>query len=176
MIKDRVNDVMISIQPHWCNKIVSGEKTVEIRKTAPQGFGTFKVYVYATRPKKTLLEIIRDGDENYGEVYHGKPVFLTTNKGYIGSMWGRFQKVIGEFTCDAVEDLGNLFEGEPTYHLPYNGECCLTEKELEKYGKGKRLYGWHISNFVFYKEPRELAEFGLKRPPQSWVYVRRDEE
>lgn len=28
--------VMISIRPKWCEKIVNGEKTIEVRKTRPK--------------------------------------------------------------------------------------------------------------------------------------------
>lgn len=28
--------VMLSIRPKWCEKIVSGEKTIEVRKTRPK--------------------------------------------------------------------------------------------------------------------------------------------
>ena len=41
--------VMLSIRPQWVAKIISGEKTVEVRKTFP-GMVTlpFKVYIYET--------------------------------------------------------------------------------------------------------------------------------
>lgn len=29
--------VMLSIRPKWCEKIASGEKTIEVRKTRPKG-------------------------------------------------------------------------------------------------------------------------------------------
>ena len=28
--------VMISIRPKWCEKIINGEKTIEVRKTRPK--------------------------------------------------------------------------------------------------------------------------------------------
>lgn len=31
-----MKSVLISIQPEWCEKIVNGEKTIEVRKTAPK--------------------------------------------------------------------------------------------------------------------------------------------
>ncbi len=43
------NAIMLSIRPDWAEKILSGEKTVEVRKTFP-GFTSlpFKVYLYET--------------------------------------------------------------------------------------------------------------------------------
>lgn len=45
-------------------------------------------------------------------------------------------------------------------------------------GADKTGYGWRISDFRLYDNPKELAEFQnligktIKRPPQSWCYVR----
>ena len=34
--------ILISIKPKWCEKIFNGEKTVEVRKTAPKLYDTPK--------------------------------------------------------------------------------------------------------------------------------------
>lgn len=39
--------VLISIRPKWCEKIVSGEKTIEVRKTRPKMETPFKCYIYS---------------------------------------------------------------------------------------------------------------------------------
>lgn len=36
--------VLISIRPKWCEKIISGEKTIEVRKTRPKMDTPFKCY------------------------------------------------------------------------------------------------------------------------------------
>lgn len=89
--------VLISIRPKWCGKIVSGEKTIEVRKTRPKMETPFKCYIYCTKAEERLICILKDGDENYGEIYHGKPVFIKTDEGSVCDMWGKRQKVIGEF-------------------------------------------------------------------------------
>ena len=38
--------VLISIRPKWCEKIISGEKTIEVRKTRPKMDTPFKCYIY----------------------------------------------------------------------------------------------------------------------------------
>lgn len=43
--------VLISIRPKWCEKIASGEKTIEVRKTRPKMNTPFKCYIYCTLPK-----------------------------------------------------------------------------------------------------------------------------
>ena len=43
--------VMLSIRPKWVEKIASGEKTIEVRKTWPKLQTPFKCYIYCTKPK-----------------------------------------------------------------------------------------------------------------------------
>ena len=38
--------VLISIRPKWCEKIIGGEKTIEVRKTRPKLQTPFKCYIY----------------------------------------------------------------------------------------------------------------------------------
>lgn len=79
--------VMISIRPEWVEKIMSGEKTIEVRKTAPKIETPFKCFVYMTQGKSKEL-----GD-------------------YSQWIYENRMKVIGEFTCDSV------FNIKPYYDL-----------------------------------------------------------
>ena len=176
-----MKSVLISIKPKWCEKIAAGEKTIEVRKNAPKP--PFKVYIYETKDTKGV---------------HGLSVL------------GRYRlgKVVGEFICDKVYEY-KFHEGLTEFNsmgLPWRTygayliftdeykSMCLSYDEVKKYGKGKTLYGWHISDLRIYDKPRELSEFktgckGCKerdtyhcyfycygkrpitRPPQSYMYV-----
>lgn len=164
--------VMLSIRPKWCEKIASGEKTIEVRKTRPKLQTPFKCYIYRT--KGTVPHII-----------NGKWVQME-----VGGT------VIGEFTCDRIYGLA------PLNHAPDDVEqqACMTREEIVWYLKGVG-YGWHISDLKIYDKPRELRELKksnrdcfyadlglakrdcpdcknsgcfLERPPQSWCYVEGD--
>lgn len=165
---------MISIQPKWVEKIASGEKTIEVRKTRPKMDTPFKCYIYETKGKKvecgfhfeetgrTLRETFVFGMREARIVKH----YCNEGKG----------KVIGEFVCDRITDISVSVRNcnEDYNHVYHNDECkgsCLTWKELQEYGKGKTLYAWHISDLVIYDEPRCLSEFGLSNCPQSWRYM-----
>lgn len=146
--------VLISIRPKWCEKIINGQKTIEVRKTRPKMDTPFKCYIYCTKPEEKLLTIMKDGDENYGETYHGKPVFIKTEKAPTTGLWDKRQKVIGEFLCD---EISNITFG---WHIS-NLRIYDTPRELRE----------------FYAVPNEV-EVALKakpkpitRPPQSWRYV-----
>lgn len=164
--------VLISIQPSWCDKIVKGRKTIEVRKTRPKLEPPFKCYIYCTKARKRLVGILRDGDENYGEIYHGKTAFIKTEKGSVCDMWGKRQEVIGEFVCDRIERIvrvGGEFEPAEYFVCDYEmrtkliygliSSACLKKDELEKYLDGGVGYGWHISNLKIYDTSRELSEF-----------------
>lgn len=47
--------VLLSIRPKWCEKIVNGEKTIEVRKARPKMKTPFKCYIYCTRDKHLAL-------------------------------------------------------------------------------------------------------------------------
>lgn len=162
-----MKSVLISIQPKWCELILKGKKTVEVRKTRPKLETPFKCYVYQTKGKEKLIDIIKDGDICYGETYHGKPVFIKMREDSVyAGLFGRKQKVIGEFVCDTIVT-DKTFGHDPLF----NGAACMSEVEAAAYSCQSPIYGWHISNLVIYDKPKELSEFGLKRPPQSWCYV-----
>ena len=166
-----MKSVLISINPKWVEKIVNGEKTIEVRKTAPKCETPFKCYIYMTQGKLKDLGI-------YSEwVYKNR------------------MKVIGEFICDKASELDYVYY----WNNGYEFETCLTYRQVADYGKGKPLYGWHISDLKIYDRPRELSEFSrpcsysglcfsckrtsfkkdgnllcntkITRPPQSWMYV-----
>lgn len=150
-----MKSVLISIQPKWVEKIANGQKTIEVRKTAPKDV-PFKCYIYCTYPKKPAYT-------------------LWLNRG-TGNKFLADGKVIGEFICDKVDKIIPLqhtyynYIGLPIARITEYGiwnddlaQMCLKKKEIDNYGKGKMLYGWHISDLKIYDIPKTLVEF--KTPP-----------
>lgn len=165
--------VLASIQPKWCVIIFGGLKNLEFRKTAPKLDLPFKCYVYCTQKQQRLLDIIKDGDDVYGDVFRGKPIFIKTDaSGGDTEAWinGWCGKVIGEFTVDRIEEITVRGEnsGFPVAFygdLPFMSHPLdlksggITLSEYLKYrGKGK-VYGWHIAGYKLYKEPKQLSDF-----------------
>ena len=151
-----MKSVLISIQPKWCKLIFSGEKTIEVRKTAPKLETPFKVYVYQTKHKgKSIVS------EALNTVYGGGTV-------------------IGSFVCDKVYKIvpdGEYYSNGYDIDDDMLSETCLGRGYLTGYGLGYTLYGWHISDLKIYDKPKELGEFkNLKGEPiknayQSWGYI-----
>ena len=136
----QLESVLISINPKWCQLISIGKKTFELRKNKPKLEVPFKCYVYCTKPrnKKDILEIHSGGK-------------IKKANG----------KVIGEFVCDKIVPV-SVWYLDPNAPIA-NKEFpffCLTDKEIMDYlGNGVQGWGWHISNFVLYDEPKELSDF-----------------
>lgn len=178
--------VLISIRPEWCDLIVRGKKTIEVRKTRPKLETPFKVYIYCTKI----------------------PDWLRT----VSHEWQRLdRKVIGEFICDKVWELAPLNRSPDGIEQ----QACMDRDAIVRYLRCKG-WAWHISDLKVYDKPRELDEFSrfgflgmgrsncvcgnwrcenyepsesymipptckidgcsICRPPQSWCYVAELEE
>lgn len=185
--------VLLSIRPKWCQKIVSGEKTIEIRKTRPRMATPFKCYIYCTL----------QGMNDFFRAELGGDVARWNRE-----KWGsRKGAVVGEFVCDRIYHLvtpgpGGSYsvegEGQPTTNNVAR-QSCLGLGDMHAYLESKPGYGLHISDLKIYDTPKELSEFRrvchndlycescamyreskgtcgnkslrFKRPPLSWCYV-----
>lgn len=165
--------VLISIKPTWFEKIASGKKTVEVRKTKPKIDVPFKCYIYET--KAQFIKSVKGACTSYG--------------------YGR-GKVVGEFVCDRVNHLnGYWLNGEDNL----KETTCLDDAEIMDYIEyiDRTFHLWHISELKIYDKPKDLREFerakeikytkdalnlcrdlgivchgeNLTRPPKSWCYV-----
>ena len=141
--------VLFSIKPKYCELIASGKKTVEVRKTRPKIPTPFKGYIYCTVPSQKYLHRCTDSENEW---YIDREPFCD------GQIYGG--KVIGEFVCDyiSMNIKGYNQDGVPAYWNLLNGSC-LTADELDDYGRGRPLYGLHISDLKIYDKPKELSEF-----------------
>lgn len=161
--------VLISIRPEWCDLIVRGKKTIEVRKTRPKLETPFKAYIYCTKAPQHLITIFKDGEEiEDGEIHHGKPVFVKCDKYLPDSIRDKTQMVIGEFTCDDIDRITPLTSSIPGDLEERILGSCLTAQQVETYAGWKgwmRLadchdaYCWHISDLKIYDQPKPLSSF-----------------
>lgn len=161
--------VLLSIRPKWSWLIALGQKTVEVRKTAPKLSTPFKCYIYQTLPKSG------DWNERDGRVI-GE--FVCHNITRFDVPFPAYWDQVDKATLDAA---------------------CLTYGEAHNYLGHRTGWAWHISDVVIYDKPKELSdlkrwnrtednspcthmkslyepcdsckECNLTRPPQSWCYV-----
>lgn len=161
-----MKSILLSIKPKYVELIASGQKTIEVRKTAPQEV-PFKCYIYESRNGGHRCKHCNEKDSCYS--YAPKNVGCYNGRG----------KVIGEFICDRIE-MVNAKCSDYGIDLFYH-DCltngCLTEREIEKYfnvpedrdlramkGNG---YVWNISDLKIYDKPKELSKFYTKKKCNS---------
>lgn len=164
-----MKSILISIQPQWVQKILNEEKTIEVRKTAPEP--PFKAYIYCTKGNENLIQwndsAGGDGNYNSPQCIHFKCRELTNRK--VDEKMGETllnSKVVAEFICNKVSDLTEAIESaiSDNYHA-YNDirleKACLHIDDLSKYmQKGRHgAVGIHISDLKVYDKPKELGNF-----------------
>lgn len=154
--------VLISIRPKWAERIASGQKTIEVRKTAPQEV-PFKAYIYCTKGKPYLYRV--DDDDNFELTNTLRPKV----DGYVKDYNEQNGKVIGEFICDKVYPIKNrgssfsVADEEQSVTNEIARQSCLYYDDMVSYFGNKDGYGLHITALKIYDRPRALSEF--KTPP-----------
>lgn len=137
-----MKSVLISIRPQWVEKIASGKKTIEVRKSAPKEV-PFKAYIYETKGATETPWVDEDGH------------FIYKGRG----------QVIGEFICDKVYPIKNkgssfvVANEEQGVTNEIAGQSCLYYDDMVSYFGNKDGFGWRISDLKIYDRPKKLSEF-----------------
>lgn len=168
-----MKEVLISIRPEWCELIVIGQKTNELRKTKPKLETPFKGYIYCTKSKEKGKNLFRS---YWGESVNGPKLTYVKLSG----------KVIGEFICDGITKIAHCGYDNRSIALNIVDDnlkckkldkgflyrCQLSLNDIEKYADGGEVYGWHISDLVLYGEPKDIGEFykGGMLSYDDWLY------
>ena len=159
--------VLVSIRPKWCEKIASGEKTIEVRKTRPKLETPFKCYIYCTAERAGYDALwVLDAPTREEYSFMVVSAYLENPK---GANKGN-GKIIGEFTCDRIYKIDKdstdfLFKagGLSVYKQDAEEKCglrvAMTNDELHGYLGHCQGYGWHISGLKIYDTPKKLGEF-----------------
>lgn len=163
--------IIISIRPEWACKILNGDKKIEVRKglalynalkRAEERGEEVEFLMYVTKAKEHLYRD-KHGErkffyhKNYGDAYSGKVV--ARFKGDAGRIYG-------------VDDMGILYEGDGMSCETILTESRLTFKQLDDYLLGGKGTALHIEDLEIFDKPKTLADYGLKRAPESWGYAK----
>lgn len=135
--------VLISIRPRWCEKIISGEKTIEVRKTRPKMDTPFKCYIYECGNGKVIGEFLCDEIININGA-------------------GRIPSDAARPTCLEPAEL-HQYLGAATgfgWHIS-NLKIYDTPRELREF--------YAVPNEV--EVALKAKPKPVTRPPQSWRYV-----
>lgn len=192
--------ILLSVQPEYVQKILNGEKTIEIRKSMPKCELPVDVYIYCTKDKNEGWYL---GSPD-GKKWSWSPLTFTI----YGSKNIKPQgKVVAKFTLKQCDNgyfytAGDEIESPFARKISLVKECALTPVKFcdymaENYSDANQAYAWHISDLQIFDKPMELGEFSkpktgvctvancnelhsghcpcawqfVSRAPQSWQYI-----
>lgn len=147
--------VLISIRPEWCQKIMAGRKTIEVRKTRPKMNPPFKCYIYKCGNGKVVGEFLCDQiieDRTYG---HNEEFYRAA--------------------CMSAYDAAAYAMQSPMYgwHIS-NLKIYDTPKELIEFHTWKKCKSCNKSGYestaCIYDE-NCIIPAAITKAPQSWCYV-----
>ena len=147
--------VLISIRPEWCQKIMAGRKTVEVRRTRPKMNPPFKCYIYKCGNGKVVGEFLCDQiieDRTYG---HNEEFYRAA--------------------CMSAYDAAAYAMQSPMYgwHIS-NLKIYDTPKELIEFHTWKKCKSCNKSGYestaCIYDE-NCIIPAAITKAPQSWCYV-----
>ena len=156
--------ILASIKPYYYYLIAEEKKKIEVRKTALKNIPQ-DIAFYMSKDEKSFAKIPKEFQEKYRK---------------------HFGKVGIKVICDRIDEYKYVYCDHPEIGYPVGYDCadnwydiddedlqkaCLTEEEFKRYGNGKPLYGWHISDLKIYDKPISLKELVVIKPPQSWRYI-----
>ena len=138
--------VLLSVRPRWCGDILTGKKTIEVRRTKPKILPPFKTYIYCTGGE-TLYRSSNDGE--YRRTNLSADSQALSHHTILNGM------VIAEFVCDWCDPFP---PGRASFAELALGSI-VPPRDLYKYAAGETLYGWHISEPKAYADPLPLSAF-----------------
>lgn len=163
--------IMISIKPKYCELIMNGEKTIEVRKNKALANAIQKlidengyadVYVYCTKTNKHHWYLQERYDHSSDETLGYSTPYYTYIKVADIMTQQLDGKVLFKFRCYNVEEIKfteNEWHG--TKEMPalkVLDKSCLTYQEITNYLNGTG-FAIHISDLEIFDKPKELSEF-----------------
>ena len=156
--------VIASLKPYYYYLVGEGIKKIEVRKSEPKADDwNRETYFYMSKDEKSFAKIPKEYQDKYRK---------------------HFGKVGLKFVCDRIDTFNYPYLKKPQLEEDTMedvvqffrkseklSKACLSYDKIENYGKGKTLYGWHISDLKIYDKPILLEELGVDKAPQSWRYV-----
>ena len=173
--------ILASLKPYYYYLIGERKKTIEVRKTALKNIPQDIVF-YMSKDEKSFAKIPKEFQDKYRKHFGKVGLAIVCDK-------------ITRYNCDKAFD-EYFIAGYIGAYMPLK-EMCLTNKDLIEYGKGRPLYGWHISDLKIYDKPKPIMQFykpcpikikncpvcelystytgccmnNIDRPPQSYMFV-----
>lgn len=173
--------ILISIKPEHLVNILTGKKTLELRKSIPKDYKGW-VYIYCTKNPSCLIKV-----RNKYTIEKGERLEYDLNGRVPARFW------LDEYTILTSDDYMFLHDGDKLLK-----DLRLTWSEVSSYagtGTLPNLYAWSIRKLEIFDKPMKIKDFKkvnpdienvgafgwafpeyekyipITRPPQSYQYV-----
>jgi predicted transcriptional regulator len=178
--------ILISVRPEWVEKILNGEKTIEIRKTIPKGcwrkkFEPIEVYIYCTERKvthRTPKFVGYAGSCDAGGFQHQEGEYvnrhlLLRRKRDKSLYWHSRAlceddvmngKIVAKFTLKRTYDIGRIPEywtDKDQFNSGVEKYSCLNQKQLIEYA-GMKADGYPARLYIWFIS--NLETFAKPKP------------
>lgn len=194
-----MKSVLLSIQPKWCELIARCEKTVEVRKTKPKIETPFKCYIYCTRKYdksgdgyfqgkycgKVIGEFVCDNifpisveysDPKSRMALKEFPWTCLTDKqimDYLGNGKRGYSWHISDLVIyDKPKELSEFYTVDETAVKECKHRYRTGQPELCTKNNGWIKGGYICAKTLAFEWCEKCIKKPLKRPPQSWCYVK----
>jgi predicted transcriptional regulator len=197
-----MKQLLMSIQPQHLYNILTGKKTLEIRKQIPKGFkgwvnlyctiGKPYIYNFANLDYGLSNEII---NAKYHDLLNGKVVARFWFDEYDMVDIQRTTRTNADYSIKDSKGITHrtVIKRVVNYFYDNPKGACVSDEQLTKYGCGQGLYAMHIKSLEIFDKPKALSEFrnigryNLKgkqlkhvwkevtKAPQNFMYVEVEE-
>lgn len=179
------NSFLIPVHPKWVKWILSGYKTIEVRKSVPKQWIDYfnkkgpkpepcDVFIYCTKGKPYLH--FANGCIADELIY---PEWITSVHQGPDDVNG---KVIAKFTLAEVEEIYGaygIYNTDTMSTQKLAQRSMLSNSEMDEYLKNDIGYALYITELVEFRHPKSLSAFvygninkkPIEKAPQNWMYA-----
>lgn len=170
--------ILLSINPPYSQMIVDEYKRMEFRNTAPKDIlknvvvlaKQITLYFYETKNQGGCGKIIGEAELLMIHKLNYKSFKSSEISNELKETREHFLNKLYEFYC---------FIKQTNQQNPnQNGLEKFIKLRKYQYEIGFNFdvdYAWEFTNIKKYDTPKELEEYGIKRAPQSWCFIEKDE-
>lgn len=179
---------MLSVRPGYVSSILNGFKKNEVRKDAfSQGD---EVYIYCTKGKESdrLIDFDKFAEVEKSNRFHYVDLNISSSR--LAFMPYLNGKVVAKFIVGKVEKIElnenivmTIVNSEKRSSVAdICDKACISEYDLLDYScpspnldvvwEDVKVFALEITHLEIFDYPKSLQEFGFKKAPQSWCYVK----
>lgn len=175
--------IIIAMRSLWACKILNRDKKTEVRKGLAL-YNALKRAEERGEEVEFLMYVTKANPRLYGpdiyKCFHavvGKgPIFKELNGKVVARFKAKAEVIKHKCSRNYDDWCGYYIDRgvkEPIREIELGALSCLYHNQLDNYLKDGQGTALHIRDLEIFDKPKNLADYGLKRSPQSWGYAKK---